>query len=119
MRALLNPRLIENVFMVEEYAFDATKLASWAEHELKECGVQIRFKTHVTAISNGPNGTLQVNVQPDHGAEELISCHYLFNCTYSGLNQFKGDFPGTQTGLKQEITEMALMQVPLATPGLG
>ncbi|MBC7489820.1 MAG: D amino acid oxidase (DAO) family protein, partial [Glaciimonas sp.] len=41
------------------------------------------------------------------------------NCTYSGLNQFKGDFLGTQTELKQEITEMALMQTPPALAGLG
>ena len=119
LRALFEPRLIEDVFLVDEYAFDSTKLASWAERELKECGVQIRLETRVTAISNGPNGTLRVAVQPDFGAEGLISCRYVFNCTYSGLNQFKGDFPGTRTGLKQEITEMALMQVPLALQGLG
>ena len=119
LRALFEPRLIEDVFLVEEYAFDATKLASWAERELKECGVQIRFETCVTAISNGPNGMLQVAVQPDCGADELISCRFVFNCTYSGLNQFKGDFLGTRTGLKQEITEMALMLAPPALQGLG
>lgn len=112
LRALFEPRLIEDVFLVEEYAFDATKLASWAERELKECGVQIRFETRVTTISSGQNGTLGVAVQPNYGTEDSISCRYVFNCTYSGLNQFKGDFPGTQTGLKQEITEMALMQAP-------
>lgn len=119
LRALFEPRLIEDVFLVEEYAFDSTKLASWAERELKECGVQLRFETRVTAISNGPNGILRLAVKPDRGAAELISCRYVFNCTYSGLNQFKGDFPGTQTGLKHEITEMALMQAPSALQGLG
>jgi glycine/D-amino acid oxidase-like deaminating enzyme len=119
LRSLFEPRLIEDVYLVEEYAFDATKLASWAEHELKECDVHIRLEACVTAISNGPNGTLRVAVQPSQGIEELISCRYVFNCTYSGLNQFKGDFPGTRTGLKQEITEMALMQVPPAIIGLG
>ena len=119
LRALFEPRLIEDVFLVEEYAFDSTKLVSWAERELKECGVQIRLETRVTAISNGPNGILGVAVRPDRGAEELISCRFVFNCTYSGLNQFKGDFPGTRTGLKQEITEMALMQAPPALQGLG
>lgn len=119
LRALFEPRLIEDVFLVEEYAFDATKLASWAERELNECGVQIRLETRVTAISNGQNETLRVAVQSDRDAEELTTCRYVFNCTYSGLNQFKGDFPGTRTGLKQEITEMALMQVPSALQGLG
>lgn len=119
LRALFESHLIEDVFLVEEYVFDATKLASWAERELKECGVQICFETHVTAISNGQNGTLRVAVQPNCGTDELISCRYVFNCTYSGLNQFKGDFPGTRTGLKQEITEMALMQAPPVLQGLG
>lgn len=119
LRALFEPRLIEDVFLVEEYAFDATKLASWAERELKECGVHIRLEMRVTAISNGPNRTLRVAVQPNRETEELISCRYVFNCTYSGLNQFKGDFPGTRTGLKQEITEMALMQAPPVLQSLG
>jgi len=119
LRALFEPRLIEEVFLVEEYAFDATKLASWAERELHESGVQVRLETRVTAISRGPDKTLVVVLQPKHGGEEQVTCRYVFNCTYSGLNQFKGDFPGTQTGLKQEVTEMALMQAPAALQGLG
>jgi glycine/D-amino acid oxidase-like deaminating enzyme len=119
LRALFEPRLIEDVFLVEEYAFDATKLAIWAEHELNEFGVQISLETCATEISRGPKGALRVAVRPDDGIEEVISCRYVFNCTYSGLNQFKGDYLGTQTGLKQEITEMALMQVPPALDGLG
>ena len=119
VKALFEPRLIEDVFFVEEYAFDATKLASWAERELEECGVKVIYNTRANAISNGPNNLLQVTLQPRHGIEENISCRYLFNCTYSGLNQFYGDFPGTQTGLKHEITEMALIQVPKVLDGLA
>jgi glycine/D-amino acid oxidase-like deaminating enzyme len=119
LRSLFEPGLIEDVFLVEEYAFDSTKLASWAARELQDCGVQIHLQTSVTAISNRPNQTLQVALTPEGGSEELLTCRYVFNCTYSGLNQFKGDFPGTQTGLKQEITEMALMQAPPALEGLG
>src|SRR5690606_13291395 len=36
LRALFSDRLIEAVFEVEEYAFDATRLASWASRELRE-----------------------------------------------------------------------------------
>ena len=119
LRALFEPRLIEDVFLVDEYVFNSSKLASWAARELEECGVQVRLATRVTAISNGPDRALQVVAQPDDGTEELLTGRYVLNCTYSGLNQFKGDFPGTKTGLKQEITEMALMQVPPALAGLG
>jgi len=119
LRALFEPRLIEDLFLVEEHAFDATQLAHWAEHALLESGVQIRLKNQVTAISRGPNQRLLVTVVPHQTEGEIVHCRYVFNCTYSGLNQFGGDFPGTQTGLKQEITEMALMQVPPALQGLG
>lgn len=118
-RVLFEPRLIEDVFLVEEYAFDSTKLVRWAESELQDCNVQIYLKTSVTSISNGPNQKMHVVLKPEGESEELLTCQYVFNCTYSGLNQFKGDFPGTHTGLKQEITEMALMQVPRALEGLG
>lgn len=119
LRALFEPRLIENVFLAEEYAFDSTKLAKWAVRELGECGVCVRLDTCVTAISGANDGTLQVALRTKEHAVEAHSCRYVFNCTYAGLNQFAGDFPGTQTGLKQEITEMALMKVPPELDGLG
>ncbi|WKN23568.1 NAD(P)/FAD-dependent oxidoreductase [Azotobacter vinelandii] len=119
LHALFEPRLIEGVFLVEEYAFDTTRLAKWAEHELKASGVQVRYQTQVTSISRGAEAPLQIIVDPKHGDQELITCRYVFNCTYSGLNQFKGDFPGVRTALKQEITEMALMQMPASLKDLG
>lgn len=119
LRELFEPRLIEDVFLVEEYAFDTTKLASWAEYELNGSGVQIRYQTRVTEISKGVQAPLQVVTETKHGIQELITCRYVFNCTYSGLNQFNGEFPGVSAGLKQEITEMALMQMPVSLNGLG
>ena len=116
---LFEPRLIERVFLVEEYAFDATLLAKWAEHELKDCGVHIRLGSRVTAISKSDDDLLAVALKPNLGREEIIRCRYVFNCTYSGLNQFGGDYPGSRTVLKHEVTEMALMQVPPELSGLG
>ena len=107
------------MFLVEEYAFDATQLAQWARRELLESGVQVRLQTRVTGISRGGNHCLTVSAQHVHGEEEQVNCRYVFNCTYSGLNQFGGDFPGTRTELKQEVTEMALMQAPPVLQGLG
>lgn len=119
LRALFEPRLIEDVFLVEEYVFDTTKLASWAERELEECGIQIRFQTQAAAIANSHGGALSITLKHAQGIEEQLSSRYVFNCTYSGLNQLNGDFPGTATGLKQEITEMALVQAPPALDNLG
>lgn len=107
---LFEPRLIEQVFCVEEYAFDSTQLAQSARQELAASGVQVMLGTKVTNIRRGP-GTLLVDCQ-GNGEGATLSTRYVFNCTYSGLNQLGGDFSGTRAQLKHEITEMALVKAP-------
>jgi glycine/D-amino acid oxidase-like deaminating enzyme len=119
MRQLFEPRLIEDVFAVEEYAFDACMLSRWAQQELQECSVEISLNTQVTAISNANYAQLKVALREKNESEVEIFSRYVFNCTYSGLNQFVGDFPGTQIKLKHEIAEMALMQASPELADLG
>lgn len=119
MRRLFDDRLIEEVFTVEEYAFDTTRLAAWASNELKRCGVHLKLDTSVERICAGPDGSLTAQMTDRHLAKEEVVCRYLFNCTYAALNQFTGDFPGTRSKLKHEITEMALLRLPPALEGMG
>jgi glycine/D-amino acid oxidase-like deaminating enzyme len=119
LHSLFEPRLIEKIYVVEEYAFDTTKLAEWAENELKASGVEVQYRAIVKKISKGAQFPLQLVVEDNMGAQQLVNSNYVFNCTYSGLNQFSGDFNGVSVGLKQEITEMALMQMPPSLEGLG
>jgi glycine/D-amino acid oxidase-like deaminating enzyme len=116
---LFEPRLIEDVFVVEEYAFDATRLADWAERELMEAGVEVHVSAGATAISRLPENRMAVTVLLATGDTASLDCRYVLNCAYSGLNQLCGDFPGTQTGLKQEVTELALMHAPEALRNVG
>jgi L-2-hydroxyglutarate oxidase LhgO len=51
LKRLFEPRLIEDVFLVEEYAFDSTRLAEWAIRELQGEGVEIHYSTRALAIS--------------------------------------------------------------------
>ncbi len=111
------PKLIEDLFLTEEYAFNTDILAEWAKRELAECGVEVRLNTQVTGIED--RGSL-LNVQCTGAeGEENFSAAYVFNCTYSGLNQFLGAYPGTKIQLKHEITEMALVEMPVALRHLG
>jgi len=119
LRGLFEQRLIEEVFAVQEFAFDSTRLAQWALRELDHFAVQVHYCTRAMAIDNVAGGGLRVHVQKDGQAPTPVNCRYVFNCTYSGTNQLGGDFPGVSTGLKQEITEMALMAMPQALAGLG
>ncbi|HCD03848.1 MAG TPA: D amino acid oxidase (DAO) family protein, partial [Methylophaga sp.] len=120
LKRLFEPRLIENVFLVEEYAFDSTRLARWAVDELKDAGVYVHYSTLATSISRSSRSQgLVVGLESKSEGVTSITCRYVFNCTYSGLNQFSGDFSGIQSGLKQEVAEMALMQVPDDLKNIG
>lgn len=119
LKQLFEPRLIEEVFLVEEYAFDASKLRDWAREELLRAGVELKLETWAERICIAANGGLDVECKNGAAEFENIRARYVFNCTYSCLNQFAGDFPGTKTKMKHEITEMALMQAPPVLAGLG
>lgn len=117
LMTLFEPRLIEKVFLVEEYAFDVMKLARWAKQELDQAGVEIRLNIRAKGIHRRRD-RLAIECDGKESDAELIA-RFVFNCAYSGLNQFTGDFPGTRTKLKHEIAEMVLLQVPSALCRLG
>ena len=51
LKRLFEPRLIDDVFLVEEYAFDSTRLAEWAVKELQNAGVDVHYSTRAVGIS--------------------------------------------------------------------
>ena len=114
---LFNNRLIEESFLVEEYVFDAMILAEWGKNQLELAGVKVLLNAHVTELSNQHPG-LVVSYGLGESAEQICA-EKVFNCTYSGLNQFAGDFGGTHTKLKHELTEMALVQMPDTLKNIG
>lgn len=116
-RSWFEPKLIEDLFLTEEYAFNTEILAEWARAELAECGVEVRLETRVLSLDEAGQG-IRVRCA-NAGGEQDITAAYVFNCTYSGLNQFGGGFPGTSVRLKHEITEMALMEMPAGVRDLG
>lgn len=115
---LLNTRLIEQTFLVEEYAFDSTKLAEWSKEQLSLAGVEVVYNATVLDVKREQAQNLSISYQTNSQTNH-IKTDTAYNCTYSGLNQFGGDFTETHTKLKHEITEMALMQMPRELENLG
>ena len=107
---LFDDRLIERSFLVEEYSFDACVLKECAKSMLEEENVEVFMNAKVTKIRNKSNG-LAVSYEHDEIAQELTA-ERVFNCTYSGLNQF-GVISGIPSvKLKHEIAEIALIKMP-------
>lgn len=119
LRALFDARLIEEVFVAEEYAFDASALARWAESALAQSGIEVRYETRATAATRGPGTRMQVALAEQQGNVREIETRLLFNCSYSGLNRLGGEFSGVHAGLKHEITELALLRLPEVLHGLA
>lgn len=118
-KKLFSERLIEDVFLAREYAFDSTRLAAWAMEELSESQVDVCYAASALAIAPGGARGLAVQIATDGGEAREACARFVFNCTYSGLNQLRGEFQGTAAKLKHEITEMALIDMPAALKKLG
>jgi hypothetical protein len=114
---LFNNRLIEQSFLVDEYAFNANILAEWSKAQLELSDIDVVLNASVNEISKQQSG-LMVGYECEQ-SNQKIRTDKVFNCTYSGLNQFGGDFGGTHTKLKHEVTEMALMQMPDSLKNIG
>jgi glycine/D-amino acid oxidase-like deaminating enzyme len=117
LKKLFEPRLIEEVYLVEECAFDAARLAQAASESLSRAGVEIHTGTEVRDVTRDADDIVLEGTK--HGERESFHARYVFNCTYSGLNRLRGDFPGTRMPLKHEITELALVQPPPELEDVG
>lgn len=119
LRGLFNRSLIEEVFVAQEHAFDATALGQWARDELSAADVEVALDTRATGVRKGDLGELLVTMTR-HGASQVAPTRHVFNCTYSGLQQISDGLDATRTALKHEITEMALLAIsgPLSRLGV-
>lgn len=118
-RMLFEQRLVEDVFLAQEYVFDAAALAEQVVGELEDCGVRIECGTRVEKIVSSGHRSTVVSTVDGSGGQANLETRHVFNCTYSGLNQIGGDFSGTATQLKHELTEMALVEVPAELTGMA
>lgn len=120
LKGLFDRKLVEDVFVVEEFAFDANRLRDRVRDDMADSGVQVRTNALVTGVRSAPVGQILVEYREGAGGEDRsVFSRFVFNCTYSGLNQLRGDFAGTSAKLKHEITEMALIELPESLNRLG
>jgi glycine/D-amino acid oxidase-like deaminating enzyme len=117
---MFDRRLVEAVFLVQEFAFDAAELRSWAEEKLAACDIEVTLNHRVESCHAAGAGT-SVNIVREGVPEdvETVTARNVFNCTYSGLNHLGGAFQPVSNTLKHEITEMGLIEMPPAMRGLG
>lgn len=100
---LFVPGAIERVFEVQEFAFDAVKLADRLGSQLKAAGIAVRLNSEAR-ISSFDDAGVDVDI-----SGERKRARFVFNCTYSRL-PFVGI--GLATRIKRELSEMLLIIPP-------
>ena len=110
--------LIEAVFAVREYVFDAQKLRECLELRLSEVGVEVRIGHEVVRIDRGAEGHLLTHIR-DVASQSTgeASCTTIYNCTYSRLNELLARSGLETLRLTHEATETALVEVPPSLQG--
>ncbi|HEY7156503.1 MAG TPA: FAD-dependent oxidoreductase, partial [Gemmataceae bacterium] len=111
IRRLFNDDLIEEVFRVTEYAFDAVRLREWLRERLRDAEVEVRLQTEAVRVRPHTGGQLLLTLETPRGCDELPA-REVFNCTYAQINRLLAGSDLPLIPLQQELTEMALVRVP-------
>ena len=119
IRTLFEPRLIEDVFVAEEYLFDARALATAVETDLRASGIDVQLGMKVVGLAQQAASGLTVSCVDRAGVAHTFDAAMVLNCTYAGLNHLGGGFPGTQAQIKHELTEMVAVRLPAQFANLG
>ncbi len=118
IKSLFSPRMIEEVYIVEECAFNAQKLAKQIKVELEDENIELRLRTAVIKVNASSDSIIEIQTE-GIGGPQTLHTKYLFNSSYSGLNQIHGQNSEMENRLKHEIVEMGLIEVPEPLKNLG
>ncbi|WP_394996697.1 NAD(P)/FAD-dependent oxidoreductase [uncultured Helicobacter sp.] len=114
IKALFCKDLIEEVFIVREYAFDSVILHRLLLARLDSQKIPVRYLTEVKSVRALQNGVKLLLAD-----DECIESNAVYNCTYAGLNTLLHNSRLPLLPIKAEITEMALVQVPQALQNIS
>jgi glycine/D-amino acid oxidase-like deaminating enzyme len=110
VRDLFSPHLVEDVFAVREYTFDADKLRAEVRSRLESAGVDIRLGVTADRVHRS-QGALTVHITAKN-IQYDVRAPLVFNCTYSRLNHLLANSNLETLALTHEWTEMAIVEAP-------
>ena len=118
IRQFFSKDMIEDVFLVQEHAFDSTVLRRMVLHRVAQASVDARLRTRVTHISHRPSGLFDVAVTSDDVAH-VFQARRVLLCVYADTNTLlkRSGFPAIP--LRHELAELALVTPPPAFTQLG
>lgn len=114
IKQLFNYDLVEEVFLVKEFAFDAVELRNIFYKAIEADKIDLKLSTEVMRVFKEGNVFI---IETDKS--ELITSTRVINCTYSQINVLLHRSQLERLPLKQEVTEIALIKVPKELEKIG
>jgi glycine/D-amino acid oxidase-like deaminating enzyme len=115
-RGLFDPRLVSAAYIVDEYAFDASRLRDIFGAQLARAAVDVRLGTEALRVLP-EGGSVRVEVR-NATRSETLEATLVINCTYARTNWTVRE-SSSMSRLKHEIAEIALMEVPRELEDVG
>ncbi len=115
VKRLFNADLIEEVFTVREFAFNAAVLRDVMRDKLNRLAVPVRYRAAAHHIEQADGDLLAVTLANG----ERLHAQAVFNCTYAQLNTVLRNSDLPLLPMKHEVTELALIEPPPELRELG
>jgi glycine/D-amino acid oxidase-like deaminating enzyme len=115
VKRLFDNQLIEDVFLVREFAFNATVLRELMREKLAKLDASVLLDTTVKRLDSAEGDRLRVTLS--NGEE--FQARSVFNCTYAQINTVLHNSGLPLLPMKHEITEVALVEPPAELRELG
>ncbi len=109
-----DPDLIEKVWRVSEWAFDADAIATRMVRDLEVARVPVWYRHEALTVTQPEGGRgLRVEVRDlPNDTRRVVTARFVFNATYSNLNGLLTRSEVEKIPLKQEVAEIALVKTP-------
>ena len=114
-KKIFNPRLIKKIYAAEEYVFNVNKIIKKTRKELLKNKVNLLLNSEAKSILEKSPNEFSITIQDKEKSYKKLKSRYVFNCTYSDINQFFK----VKTSLKHEFAEIALVKVPKQLRNIG
>lgn len=117
IKRIFNLDLIENIYEVKEYVFNAAIIREKFKDELKKRSIDVLLDSEVVKIRSKSGVNL---IQVKRNGSTITYCtQQVLNVTYAGINHLllRSQLPPIST--KQEITEVVLIEQPQELKSLG
>jgi glycine/D-amino acid oxidase-like deaminating enzyme len=110
-RQFFNPELVEEVFRVQEYAFDSDKLKAKAVSLMLDTGhVDACLNARAISVSRDPLVVAWSKTR-GHSESGSVIAERVYNCTYSKINDMLIRSKLTPIQFRHELTEMCLVDM--------